>query len=112
VGKSQPAKNGGRKRRAGRRRLAPANELEILDGLLLRKIRITLNGEEREMTAFAAVLYQLLQKATAGDDHASRVLLRYQDLAKQTAEATPHIAFVDSDYTQMLTALAPEASHG
>jgi hypothetical protein len=110
--KSGPPNKRGRKRRAGRRKPAPANELAILDALLMRKTRIRLNGEDQEVTAFEAILLQLLQKEAAGDTRASRVLLKYQGLARQMSEAPPQIAFVDSDYTQALASPVSEAGHG
>ena len=87
----------------GRER-APADMLATLDHLLLRKLRSSFNGEEREITALEAIIHQLMQKEAAGDDRASRVLLKYEELARQGLEAAPQIAFVDSDYTDALTA--------
>jgi hypothetical protein len=75
-------------------------------------MRITLNGEEREVTAIQAIVYQLLQKAAAGDGHAERVLLRYEELAAHRAEVPLQIEFLDNDYTQTLATSAPEAGHG
>jgi len=82
--------------------------LAILDRLLLRKLRSVFNGKEREITALEAIIHQLMQKEAAGDGRASRVLLKYEELARNGPEAAPQIAFVDSDYTDALTAPAAE----
>jgi len=101
-----------RKRRDGPRKSAAETTLAIIDRLLLSKMRIRLNGEERKITALEAITLRLLQKAVAGDLRASRVLLKYEELARPRTEAPLQIAFVESGYTQSLAAPAPEAGHG
>ena len=103
------AKHG--KRRKGQRKPGPST-LAVLNRLLLKKIRTTFNGEEREITAFEAIIQQLSLKEAAGDSRASRVLLKYEELTRHGAEAPLQITFVDSAYTHTLADEAPEAGNG
>jgi hypothetical protein len=100
--------------RARRRRQepAPATTLAILDRLLLGKVRISLGGREREITALEAIIRQLVQKQAAGDIYASRILLKYEALFWKEAEAPLKITFVDSDYTHALADAESGATHG
>jgi hypothetical protein len=111
-GRSRSSKKSGRQRRDGPRKPAPATTLAILDRLLLRKVRTSINGEKRDMTTLEAIIHQLVQKEAAGDSRASRVLLKFEELARQGTGAPLQIAFVDSDYVQALAAPVPEAGHG
>lgn len=107
-GKSRPKHT---KRRKGQRKPGSSN-LAILNRLLPKKIRITFNGEEREITAFEAIIQQLSLKEAAGDGRASRVLLKFEELTRHGTEVPLQIAFVDSDYTHALTDEATEAGNG
>ena len=99
------------KRRKRRRRVpkrTPADMLAALDRLLRRKLRAGANGNEQEITTLKAIILQLVQKQAAGDDRASRVLLKYEELERNGLGAAPQITFVDSNYTDALTAPAAE----
>jgi hypothetical protein len=82
--------------------------LAKLDYLLRRKLRSGSNGSEREITTLAAIIRQLVQKQADGDCRASRVLLKYEELERKGLGAAPQITFVDSNYTDALTALVAE----
>jgi len=106
---NRTAKKQGRKRsRHGRRPSTTA--LAIIDGLLQRKVRVVRNSKEQDMTAFEAIIHQLIQKENAGDAHASRVLLKYEQLARQEVRPSQHIFFADDPYSRRLA--TPEPSDG
>jgi hypothetical protein len=76
--------------------------LAILDRLLTRSVQIVINGEAQRMSALAVIITQLVQSELAGNARASRVLLKYRQLANQTSEKKPELTFVESDYTRAL----------
>ena len=98
-----------RKRRARQRVIE--SDLAIIDRLLLRKIQVTLNGVKQTTTALEAILFQLMQRAQAGDNRARRVFLKYQALAPQRAKAQ-RIFVVDSDAPQPLAGGGAEVDDG
>jgi hypothetical protein len=62
-----------------------------------------LSGETKEVPALEAIILQLMQKSMAGNGRATRVLLKYQELANRNLEKRLELTFVDSDYTRALT---------
>jgi len=111
-GKTRASKKTRKRHRRSASKSPPPTTLEILDGLFLRKMRLKIDGEEREVTAFEAIICHLLQKDAAGDGRASRVLLKYEELMRHGPQGPLQIAFADSDYTQSLAEPTPEASRG
>lgn len=104
--KNRATKKPERKRsRAGRHPSATA--LSIIDGLLQRKVRVVRNSKEQDMTALEAIIHQLIQKDVAGEAHASRVLLKYEQLARQETRPSQQILFADDSYSQRLATPDP-----
>ena len=93
-------------------RVKPENAVEIIDRLLLTKVKTTINGKATQITVLKAIALQLLQKEIAGDAHASLVLLRYEELAKRGIEKLVDLEFADSDNARLLAAEPPENQHG
>ena len=111
----RPRGKSSKKRRTGfknRKVLAAADTLAIIDRLFLRGMRTNSNDKEREITVLEVIISQLLQKQAAGNIRASRVLLKYEELARQGTGAPLQIAFVGSDYTGALIAPALDAGDG
>lgn len=72
----------------------------ILDRLLMRAVPIMINGKLNRMSALEVIITQLVQQELAGSVRASRVLLKYMQLANSTAERTIELKFVEDDYTR------------
>ena len=107
--RSKPRRN----RRASPRNAVPETTSAIIEYFFLTiKVPVRINGLERKITAFEAIIFQLLQKESTGDIHASRVLQKYEELAPPGAEAALQIAFVENDYTQAMAAPPPATDHG
>ena len=88
-----------------RRHPAPAlSALETIDSHLLRSIDVVENGVPKKVTVLAAIIVQLWQKEIAGDQRALGVRLKYEEIARETAERGVEVEFVDSDYTRALAA--------
>jgi len=103
VGPKRPSSVGaapsGRTRR--RRRLdRHASTVAIMDELLTRQVSIKISGRARRVTAAAAIVLQLAQKALAGNGRAWRALLKYQEFAHRHSINPPKLTFVDDDYTR------------
>jgi hypothetical protein len=111
-GKSRAAKKRYGKRRLSASKSPPPTTLEILDRLFRRKMPIKIDGEDRALFAFQAILTHLLQKEIAGDKHASRILHKYQRLERRESQGPMQIAFADDDYTQSLTTPLLEVPNG
>jgi hypothetical protein len=74
----------------------------IIDRLMLNPVQITVNGEQTTVTALEAIMLQLLQKGMEGNRRPRRVMLKYQELASQSAEKRLEITFLDDGYTRSL----------
>jgi hypothetical protein len=96
----------------GTRCKPPESTIAIIDRLLMSPVRTSLNGREATITALAAIIYQLLQKETAGDGRASRVLLRYEALGRKSTVKQLEVKFPESDYTRSLAKRQPEHGDG
>jgi hypothetical protein len=91
------------------RRSSPRSDsiIEMIDALLLAPVKITLNGEPKQVPALEAILERLWMKGIAGDRQATDVYMRYQELALRKIERKVEIIFTDSDYTTALAAQPP-----
>jgi hypothetical protein len=98
-----------RRRRRPKRREGTA---AIIDGLLLRPVAITFNGEAMQVPAIEAILLQLLEKGRAGNNRAWRVLLQFQEFARRRSKKELELRFVDNDYTRALATSKPENENG
>ena len=109
-GKHRPAKKSARSRR--RLRWPKAEDtLQILDRLLRKEFTIPQSGEEQSITALAAIVRQLHQRAIAGDSRASRALMKYERLTARSMETPLRITFVDNEYTRALADDHPEKTN-
>jgi hypothetical protein len=72
----------------------------ILDRLLTRVVPIKINGKLNRMSALEVIINQLVQQELAGSVRASRVLLKYMQLANSTSEKKIELRFVEDDYTR------------
>jgi len=91
-----------------RRHPAPAlSALETIDRHLLRLIDVVEAGVPKKVTVLAAIIVQLWQKELAGDQRALAVRLKYEEIARETAERGVEVEFVDSDYTRALAVGRP-----
>lgn len=100
--------------RARRRRRLGAQEstLFAVERLLTRRVSIRVNGESKQIPATQAIILQLLQKARAGDAHAWRVLLKYQEFANQRGDKSINLIFVESDYTRAFAKFPSRSGDG
>jgi hypothetical protein len=88
-----------------RKRKRIESTVAVIDRLLLRQIRLSLNGETQKETALAAIVLQLLQKAMSGNVRASRALVKYQEFANQSLEKKLDLTFLESNYTRAVAFL-------
>ena len=79
---------------------ATLSALETIDRHLLRLIDVVESGVPKKVTVLAAIILQLWQKEIAGDQRALGVRLKYEEIARETAERGVQVEFVDSDYTR------------
>jgi hypothetical protein len=80
-----------------RRKPKPAESMvDMVDRLLLSRVKLTINGEARNVTALEAIVSQLQLKEMSGNPRASRILLRYRAFASQHAEKQFQLIFADS----------------
>jgi Family of unknown function (DUF5681) len=91
----------------GLKRKGAETTLAMIDRLLVTTVPIALNGHRRRVTALEAILYQLLQKAMAGESRAYRTLLKYQEFASQNSKRKLELTFVESEYTRALATRIP-----
>jgi hypothetical protein len=98
--------SGNRNRRYPKR---AEGRIAMMTRLLLKPVEITVSGEAKKVTALAAILMQLRAKEVADHPRATSIRLKYEEFARQNSQPRPQIMFVDSDYTQALSAKAPKS---
>jgi hypothetical protein len=104
-----------KKGQSGNPRRKPARTesmVDMVDRLLLSQVKLTLNGEVRNVTALEAIVCQLQLKEMSGNPRASRILLRYRAFASRHAEKQFQLIFMDSKYTRPLSGTTPGTDHG
>jgi hypothetical protein len=79
------------RRRSGRSQ----NTLEIIEGLLERRISISVNGEPKQSSALQAIMFQLLQRASAGKGRAMRTYQDYDEFAARRSSSSTELQFDD-----------------
>lgn len=94
-----------------RQKAQPESTLGIIDRLLLSTVQTRLNGNVTRISVLEAIISQLIQKELAGDAHAGRALLKYEELARRGVNNRLELEFIDSDYTRSLAADQPESRH-
>jgi Family of unknown function (DUF5681) len=95
------------------RRRYPARSkstVELIDKFFLRPVEVTLDGETEHVPTLEAIVIQLWLKGVSGNQRALRVLLKYQEFARQNSEPRLEVTFVDNDYTRSLAGVPPTAS--
>ena len=86
-----------------RRKTKSAGSLvNVIDRMLLAPVRVTHDGEPREIATLEAIVLQVLQKALSGNARARRVFLRYLEFASQGSRKEVKLRFVDTTYTDAL----------
>ena len=63
----------------------PKGTVELIDAQFKRQIPIVENGVPRRVSVLEAVILQLWRKEMAGDKRATRVRLKFQELASRLA---------------------------
>jgi Family of unknown function (DUF5681) len=89
-----------KKGQSGNPRKKPRPEesvVDLIDRLLLQEVRLTLNGEVKNVTALEAIVSQLQLKEMAGSARASKTLLKYRTFASQHTEKQFRLIFKDSE---------------
>jgi hypothetical protein len=95
------------------KRLYPARSkstVEQIDRFFLRPVEVTLGDETKNVPTLEAIVIQLWLKAVSGDQRALKVLLKYQEFARQNSEPRREVIFVDNDYTRALSGVPPTGS--
>lgn len=77
-----------------------------MERLLVAPVRLTIDGEPKQVPVLEAIVLQLLQKAMAGNMRAARVLKKYKEFARQNMERKLDLSFVENTYTRALAMLA------
>ena len=88
----------GKPRRAKRwRRRSDRSQstLEIIEGLLERRISISVNGEPTQAPALQAIMFQLLQRASTGNGRAMRTYQQYEEFAARRSIRSTELQFDD-----------------
>jgi Family of unknown function (DUF5681) len=84
-----------RTKRSRRRSDRSQSTLEIIEDLLERRLSINVNGEPTQATALQAIMFQLLQRISAGDARAMRTYLQYQEFAARRSTKATELQFDD-----------------
>ena len=72
------------------------SDSDILLGHLLARVKVTVNGRAKRMTALEAIFLQLVGHAARGHSRARRVLFQYRSLAAPPTRPTLDIAFIET----------------
>jgi Family of unknown function (DUF5681) len=86
--------------------------IDMVDRLLLSQVKLTLNGEVKNVTALEAIVSQLQLKEMSGSARASRILLKYRAFASLHADKQFQLIFKDSENTSAASNGRLEADHG
>jgi hypothetical protein len=84
----------------------------MIDGLFLKAVEITVNGEDKKISTLEAIILQLWLKEVAGDRKALDVRLKYEAFARANSEIKVEMIFVDNDYIRALATGLPTGSTG
>jgi Family of unknown function (DUF5681) len=99
----KPGQSGNPKRRYSRRRYSA---LEFLEKQLNDFVIVTSGEVDLKVSKFEAILWQLHRKMLSGDRRALAVWLKYEKFVEQNSETKLKIEFIDTGYTQALSAQA------
>lgn len=81
-----------------------------IERLRLAPVRLTIDGEPKEVPALEAIVLQLLQKAMAENMRAARVLKKYKEFACQNMERNLDLRFVQGAYTRAVAMLGKDGT--
>jgi len=81
-----------------------------IEQLLLAPVRLTIDGEPKEVPALEAIVLQLLQKVMAENMRAARVLKKYKEFACQNMERKLDLSFVEGAYTRAVAMLGRDGT--
>jgi hypothetical protein len=84
--------------KSGKRKVSES-VAEMIDRLLLLPVLMTMNTEDHKVSSLQAIMFQISQKAYAGNLRAKRVLLLYRQFAQANSSKKLRLVFVESDYT-------------
>jgi hypothetical protein len=84
--------------------------LATMERLLLAPVRLTIDGEPKQVPALEAIVLQLLQKTMAENVRAARVLKKYKEFAHQNMKRKLDLTFVESAYTRAVAVLAKDGA--
>lgn len=86
--------------------------VEIIDDLLLKKVKLSLNGETKRVPALAAIISQLQVREMAGNRKATRILLKYREFADQHADRRLEVIIVNDGDSRPVSGSATENNDG
>ena len=86
----------------------PESALATVSRLLLARTPVTLNGEEKRITALEAIVLQLIRKAASGNARAFRALLKYKQFAGESMKKKVEISLMEDVYTEALAKMAKQ----
>jgi Family of unknown function (DUF5681) len=78
-----------------KKRKRPESVVEMIDSLLLKQVKLSLNGETKRVPALEAIISQLQVKEMSGNRRATRILLKYKEFANQHADRRLEVIFVN-----------------
>jgi hypothetical protein len=86
--------------------------VDMVDRLLLSRVKLSVNGEVKNVPAVEAIVSQLQLKEMSGNPRASRILLKYRSFASQHAEKQFQLVFKGSENTIPVASVPSGADHG
>ena len=101
-----PLRTRWKKGQSGNPRKKPKRQesiVETVDRILLSPVRMTIDGESKQVTALEAIVSRLQLKEIGGSATASRILLKYKQFANQHTKPQLQLVFVDSEYTHAVS---------
>lgn len=86
--------------------------VEMIDSLLLKQVKLSLNGETKRVPALEAIISQLQVREMSGNRRATRILLKYREFAHQHADRRLEIIFVNEGDGRAVSSAATENDNG
>ena len=76
--------------------------VETIDRLLLKLVKLSLNGETKRVPALEAIISQLQLGNMSGNRKATRALLKYREFANQHADRRLEVIFVNEGHSPVI----------
>jgi hypothetical protein len=86
--------------------------VEMIDSLLLKQVKLSLNGETKRVPALEAIISQLQVREMSGNRRATRILLKYREFAHQHADRRLDVIFVNEEDGRAVSSAATENNNG